>query len=199
MIGVLQVRLFLANLLAEISPHPYLVYEQIKYFYIDLCVYHNTPPKFADSIYRHEQLARVFSEILTPLNEELQLSPTRSPYLPFGVVEGIMRVELPEIIREAKQVYLLIQKNRVTKLVNIDVIKLASISRIPVVHKFYLQGIPCKRIENPPFQHSFGPEVDIYQLSEGEEWDHALTELAFGFYADAKFSDEKFYLYWRLG
>jgi type VI secretion system protein ImpJ len=196
--SVVQVLRFLANLSAEISPHPYQVYEQLKNFYVELCFYQDTTPQFAMTPYRHEQLAKVFHEILIPLYEQLKFSQTRSPYLPFEVINGIVRVNLPTVVREAKDIYLLVQKGLVTKDVSLDGLKIAAITRISIVHKFYLQGIPIKRIDRPPFQHSFGPEVDIYQLSIGEEWDYALNELSVGFYADQKFSEEKFFLYWRV-
>ena len=195
--SVVQILRFLANLFSEISHHPYHVYEQLKSFYVELCFYHNSTPQFATTPYRHEQLTLVFREILEPLNEQLRFNQTRSPYLPFTVMDGIIRANLPVSIREAKEIYLLVQKGLVSKNISLDGLKIAAVTRISVVHKFYLQGIPVKRIERPPFQHSFGPEVDIYQLTVGEEWDHALNELAVGFYTEPKFAEEKFFLYWR--
>jgi type VI secretion system protein ImpJ len=196
--SVVQMQRFLANLFAQVSPHPYTVYEHLKHFYVDLCFYHNSTPQFATAPYRHEQLVDVFRETLEPLNEQLQLSQVRSPYLPFTVSGGLVRAKLPEPIREAKQIYLLIQKGDVTKSVNLDGVKIAAVSRISMVHKFYLQGVPCKRMDRPPFQNSFGPEVEVYQISPGDEWDYALDELELGFYADPKFTEEKFFLYWRF-
>jgi len=195
--NVIKMQRFLGNLFIQISPHPYTVYEQLKHFYVDLCFYHNNSPQFATAPYRHEQLVDVFRETLEPLNDELRLSQMRSPYLPFTVSGGIVRAHLPELIREAKEIYLLVQKGGVTKAVSLDNVKIAAVTRIPIVHKFYLQGISFKCIDRPPFQHSFGPEVDIYQLSVGEEWDRALDELELGFYAEPKFTEEKFFLYWR--
>jgi type VI secretion system protein ImpJ len=80
---------------------------------------------------------------------------------------------------------------------SLDNFKIASISRLPIVHKFYLQGISFKRLERPPFQHSFGPEVDIYQLTIGEEWDYALSELLVGFYVNPQLMNAKYFLHWR--
>ncbi len=197
--SVVQLQRFLANLFSEISPHPFTVYEQLKQFYVDLCFYHNNTPQFAAEAYRHEQLVEVFREILEPLNDQLQFSQTRSPYLPFMVLDGVVRATLPESIRQAKEFYLLVQKGGINKTISLDGLKIAAVSRIPIVHKFYLEGIPIKRVERPPFQHSFGPEIDIYQISDGEEWDHALDELTVGFMADPKFTGEKFFLNWRAG
>lgn len=195
--SVVQILRFLANLFSEILFHPYEVYEQLKTFYIELCFHQDSTLQFATAPYRHEQLAVVFHEILAPLNEQLKFSKTRSPYLPFKIVDGIVQVNFPTSLREAKEVYVLVQKNSVTKNLNFDGLKIAAVTRISVLHKFYLQGIPLKRIDRVPFQHSFGPEIDIYQLAEGEEWDHALNELAVGFYDDPKLAEEKFFLYWR--
>lgn len=195
--NVVQMQRFLANLFAQISPHPYTVYEKLKHFYVELCFYHNTPAQFATAPYRHEQLADVFRETLEPLNDQLQLSQLRSPYLPFTVSGGLVRANLPDSVREAKQIYLLVQKSGATKALNLDGLKIAAVSRISIVHKFYLQGIPCKHMARPPFQNSFGPEVEVYQLSLGDEWDYALDEQAVGFYEDPKFTEEKFFLYWR--
>lgn len=195
--SVVQILRFLANLFSEIAFHPYEVYEQLKSFYVELCFYQNSTPQFATAPYRHEQLTQVFQEIFGPLHEQLKFSQTRSPYLPFTALDGIVRADLPTSIRAAKEIYLLVQKGVVTKNLNLEGLKIAAVTRIAVLHKFYLQGIPLKRIERAPFQHSFGPEVDIYQLSAGEEWDYALNELAVGFYADSKFAEEKFFLYWR--
>lgn len=195
---VVQILRFLANLSAEISPHPYEVYEHLKNFYVELCFYQNSDPQFAITPYRHEQLAVVFSEIIPPLLSELKFSQTRSPYLPLKSIDGIIQTNLPKEIREAKEVYLLVQKGQISKNVNIEGLKVAAVNRIAELHKFYLQGISTERVIRPPFQHSFGPEVDIYRLSEGEEWDHALNSLTLGFYDDPKFAEEKFFLYWRL-
>lgn len=194
--SVVQILRFLGNLFAEISPHPYQVYEQLKTFYVELCFYHNSVPQFATTTYRHEQLALVFREILTPLNEQLQFSQSRSPYLPFTLVNSVVQAQLPLAIREAKDIYLLVQKGAVSKQLNLDALKIAATSRIAITHKFYLQGIVLKHLDRPPFQHSFGPEVDIFQLNKGEEWDYALNELSIGFYADPNFAEEKFFLYW---
>jgi type VI secretion system protein ImpJ len=76
--------------------------------------------------------------------------------------------------------------------------KLSSLSRLSAVHKLALQGVPLQKIGRPPFQHSFGPEVDFYRITEGEEWDHALRDQSLGFYNNPSFEGVKFYLFWRF-
>jgi type VI secretion system protein ImpJ len=195
--SVVNIQRFLANILQQISPHPYTLYEKLKAFYIDLCFYHNYTPQYGSVPYRHEQLAEVFREIFEPLNEQLTFNKTRSPYLPFTISDGLISATLPEVIRKAKEFYLLVQKGGINKTISLDGLKFACVTRIPIVHKFFLQGIPLKSIEKPPFQHSFGPEVDIYQIIVGEEWDFALNELTVGFIPDTRITDEKFFLNWR--
>ena len=188
---------FLGNLFAEINVHPYAMYERLKSFYVDLAFYHNNTPDFSISCYQHDNLAEVFNEILGPLNHEIQFTQSRVPYLPFTLVNGVFQVNMPEEIRKAKEFYFLVQNAGVNQSVSIDGIKLAAISRIPIVHKFYLQGVSLIKIDRPPFQHSFGPEIDLYQITKGEEWDYALNELALGFIPEPSFSSENFFLNWR--
>ena len=195
--SIIHLQRFLGNLNAQIHIHPYYLYEALKHFYVDLCFYHNSTPLFATAAYHHDQLSEVFGHVFEPLTEELTLSKSRSPYVPLNAVDGIVQANLPASIRDAEEVYLLVQKKKITESVDISRLKIAAVSRIPVVHKFYLQGIGHKRLDRPPFQHSFGAEVDIFQLNGGEEWDHALKELTVGFYEIPELSDEKFFLYWR--
>ena len=102
-------------------------------------------------------------------------------------------------MREAKEMYFLIQKSSVNKTFSFENMKLAGISRLSSVHRLALQGIPLRKIDRPPFQHSFGPEVDFYLLVPGEELDYALRELSVAFYDQDELKDMKFFLYWRLG
>ena len=170
---------------------------KLKSFYIDLAFYHNNTPDFATSCYQHDNLTEVFNEILGPLNHEIQFTQTRVPYLPFTLANGIFQVNMPEEIRKAKEFYFLVQNAAVNQSVSIDGIKLAAISRIPIVHKFYLQGVSLIKVDRPPFQHSFGPEIDLYQITKGEEWDYALNELVLGFIPEPSFSSQNFFLNWR--
>ncbi|OPY79278.1 MAG: hypothetical protein A4E70_02170 [Syntrophus sp. PtaU1.Bin005] len=94
--------------------------------------------------------------------------------------------------------YLLAQKDRVISRLSLDEVKLACLSRLPVVHKMALQGVPFKKVEHPSFQHSFGAEVEFYQLKEGEEWDNALNEKVVAFYNRPELKDTAFYIFWRI-
>jgi type VI secretion system protein ImpJ len=100
-------------------------------------------------------------------------------------------------MREAKEVYFLVQKSHTNQKIELENLKLSASSRISLVHKLALQGIPLKKINQPAFLHSFGPEVDFYRIMEGEEWDNALRELSVVFYDHPQVKDMEFYLYRR--
>ena len=188
---------FLANMKEQVRPHPYLVYEVLKELLTEICFFRSTVPEHVDSTYKHEDLAGCFKKIFDPLSEQMQLVQTKSPYLPFELQDGMYRCKLPTEIRQASDVYFLVQKSNVNKRVNVDDLKLSSFSRASLMHKLALVGCPLTRLDRPPFQHPFGPEVDFYQISPGEEWDHALRELSVAFYVAPGLEKTKFFIYWR--
>ncbi|MCE5335609.1 MAG: type VI secretion system baseplate subunit TssK [Desulfobacteraceae bacterium] len=187
-----------ANLLAQVHLHPYFAYEDLKRFYMEVCFYQETMPEFMDDAYDHDRLGECFQRIFEPLRQELQMVHRRSPYIPFEMKEGLFSVALPSELREAKEVYFLTQKPHVNVKVMLEGFKMASIPRLPVVHKLALQGVPIRRIDRPPFQHRFGPEVDFYLVVDGDEWDQSLRDLSLSFYDSPQFSGLRFYLYWRM-
>lgn len=193
----LRTQRLLANLAGEIHLHPYNLYEALKELLTEVAFYRNVTPEQAVSPYTHEDLGRCFQDILHPLRQHIQHFQHRSPYLPLVLKDGMYQVDFPEETREAREVYLLAQKNRIQDRISLDACKFAARSRLSLIHKLALQGVPMKRIDRPPFQHKFGPEVDFYQIQEGDEWDHALQELSLVFYDQASLQGAKFYLYWR--
>ncbi len=195
---VLNFKRFLADLFAQVHVHPYYVVEELTQLYTDVCFYRDTTPANIEIPYDHDRLAPAFRRLFESLKEQIHLAQRRSTYLPFELGDGVYRIALPAEMREAKEIYLLVQKEQVRKAAPVKDFKMSSFSRLPLVHKLALQGIPFKKIDHPPFQHTFGPEVDIFRIVEGEEWDHALRELSVAFYPSPDFADTRFYLYWRM-
>lgn len=195
--SVYRTQRFLANLSSQIHLHPYYLYEELKGFYNNVCFYKNTSPENITSPYSHDQLAACFADIFRPLSKQMELTQVRSPYLPFESQDGIYRITVPAEIREAREVYLLIQKSHINQKVVLENLKLAPFSRISMMHKLALQGIPLKKVDQPAFQHSFGSEVEFFRIMEGEEWDNALRELSVAFYDHPQLKDMEFYLYRR--
>ncbi|MEW5804191.1 MAG: type VI secretion system baseplate subunit TssK [bacterium] len=196
--AVYHIERFLANVCGQIHIHPYYVYEALKTFYTEVCFFRNTTPQNTADPYNHDQLAPCFQKILEPLKEQMQLVQARSPYRPFELKDGMYRITFPPELRQAKEIYFLIQKDHVNMKISIEDLKLASLSRLSLVHRLALQGIPLKKIDRPPFQHSFGPEVDFYLAAYGEEMDYAIRELSVAFYHQDQFKEMNFYFYWRL-
>ena len=195
--SVYRTQRLLANLNSQVHAHPYFLYEALNTLYAEVCFYKDTVPEHITAPYSHDRLAACFSRIIKPLKEQMQTAKTRSPYLPFAFKDGVHRITLPKEIREAKQIYLLVQKSHINLAFAEENLKLASFSRLSLVHKMALQGIPVRKTDRPSFQHAFGPEVDFFLIIEGEEWDYALRELSVAFYHHSQFKEMEFYIYWR--
>lgn len=193
----LKMQRFIANLKEQIHCHPYFVYEALNEFYTEVCYYRKVMPENVTATYKHERLAACFNRIITPLMKQMQMMEEKSPYLPFEFKDGIFKIDLPSEIREASDIYFLVQKGHVTDKIKIGNVKLGCFSRIALIHKMALPGVPLKKTEKPPFQHSFGSEVEFFRIIGGEEWDLALRDLSLSFYYQEIFSNVEFFLYWR--
>ena len=189
---------FLANIRGQIHLHPYFLYEALQELYTELCFYKDTTPNHVDAPYNHDQLSDI-SKKISAVMEQMRLVNLHPPYLPFELLEGVYRVKLPEVVRSARDAYFLVQKSHVSREFTFENIKLSAFLRLPLIHKLALQGVPMSKIDRPPFQQPFGPEVDFYRIVEGEEWDRVLKELVLAFYDNTLLGDLKFFLYWRVG
>ncbi len=195
--SVFRTQRLLANLTSSVHLHPFFLYDELLTLYTEVCFYRNTTPENVTAAYQHDNLASI-NTIIDLINRQMNLVKSLPPYLPFELSDNIYKVNLPEEIRQASSVYLLAQKDLVISKLSIADLKLASLSRLPVVHRMALQGIPFKRVEHPSFQHSFGAEIEFYLIREGEEWDHALNEMNVAFYNRQDLKDTVFYIFWRV-
>lgn len=196
--GVYRMQRFLANLDHQIHCHPYFVYEALKEFYTEVCFYKNAVPEHLRVPYDCNQLGQCFAHIFNPLINLLRVAQQAPPYFPFELQDNVYRATLPRHAREAKEIYFLVQKDHVGAQVPIHQYKLACLDRLPLVHKLSLQGVVLKKINRPPFQHNFGPEVDFYLIGQCEELSHVLRALTVGFYQNRQLEKMKYYLYWRF-
>jgi type VI secretion system protein ImpJ len=188
----------LNNLAGQVKLHPYALYEELYTLLAEVSFYRNVSPQAITTAYDHENLGSL-GKLVVDLNKQMQLVRSKPPYLPFVLSDNINRVALPEEIRQASSVFLLVQKERIASRLALDNLKLTCLSRLSFVHQMALHGVPIKKIDQPPFQHSFGSEVDFYQIKEGEEWDHALNEMSLAFFAQEELSEGNFFLFWRIG
>ncbi len=190
---------FVANLSRHIRPHPYLLYEALREFYLELCFYQNAHPEHGAIPYAHDDPGKCLKPLFESIESMIQEIRGKAPYLSFERRNGLFQLaSLPKDLRGAREIYLLIQKGRVHDRFAAERLKLASVSRLPAVHQHALHGVPLIKIERPPFQHPFGPEVEFFRLSEGEEWDHVLKDGSVAFYEHESFGEDlSAFLYWR--
>ncbi len=193
----IKIQRLLGNIKSQIHCHPYYLYEALNDFYTEVCYYKKILPQNNTSPYRHDQLAKCFNIIINPLIEQMKAVETKSPYLPFTYKDGIFSLKLPSGIRAAREAYFLVQKGHVGDNFDISNMKLGCVSRISTIHRLSLPGVPLKKTERPPFQHSFGAEVEFFKIAEGEEWDYALRDLSIAFYGQSQFDAIECFLYWR--
>ncbi len=196
--AVFRAQRLLANLAAQVKLHPFYLYEELNILYAEICFYRNISPQDIAAAYDHKQLGTI-ADMAELLVKQMQLVRSKPPYLPFEKADNIHKVKLPDEIRQAGSVYLLAQKDRVTTALPMDNLKLASLSRLSFVHRMALHGVPVQKVDNPSFQHSFGAEVDFYQIREGEEWDHILNEMEMAFFDRPELENTTFFLFWRIG
>src|SRR5262249_32093420 len=78
-------------------------------------------------------------------------------------------------------------------------VKLASESRIHMVHEHALMGIPFTPIEKPPFQHGLSSSVDFFAITSGPEWDYAVRDGKVVLFASPQLEGTRIYLYCRVG
>lgn len=194
--GFYRFRAMLANVGQDLHPHPYDIFRALHDLYVELCVLRGTEPVGGD-VYAHEEPQRSFRELLDQIEAQVQLGRAATPYASFSRSEGLMVCRLPAAARKARQVYWLMQKPSVSARLDISGVRIASESRLALVHQRALRGVPIQRLESPPFHHTFSSEVEFFTLALGDEWDHVVREGKVVFFHRPELDQAKFFLYWR--
>lgn len=178
----------LVDLSGRLPAHPYELFASLRSLYIDTCVLRNVQELEAlERPYDHQDLGPCFARILEPLTRLLSPGRTEIPYVEFSRKEGLLFCDIDKGVKSARDVFMLVQKPAVASAVELSPegesrqlgparVKLASPSRLHVVHERALTGISYRRIERPPFAQSLSSTVDVYALSRGQEWDYAVAE-----------------------
>ena len=188
----------LADLRFKVPLHPHTLFAALRRLLHALCTFHEVIPDQAALPYRHDDLGRCFAELFQELTRHLRPVYTRSTHLRILKSNGLFSLSgLPEEVKNSQEVYLLIQRPTLHERIDITEIKVSCTSRLALVHRLVLRGVPFKRIERPPFQHTFGPEVDFYQLQGGEEWNHVMREASIAFYVHPVLEKANAFLFWR--
>ena len=196
--GLYSLKSLLANLGGDIRFHPFELFEALHSFYLDVSLYRESQPALGELVYRHQEMGPVFNPLVEALEALLKNTRAKTPYSPFEAKDGVWRCALPEDIHSAKDVYWLVQKDRVGSVVDLQGFKLAAESRVRLVHQLSLGGIPVERIENPPFHHTFGSEVEFYKLGSGQEWDFAVQDGTVAFFDRPALEQTRSFMFWRI-
>jgi type VI secretion system protein ImpJ len=193
-----RVQSLLADLRYRVPLHPYLLFCALRALYFETCCFHEILPDQSALPYRHDDLGGCFGQILRLLQQALRPVYVRSTHLRFMKSNGLFTLSgLPQEVKDAQEVYLLVQRPTLHDRVSLDDVKVSCTSRLALVHRLVLRGVPFKQVERPPFQHTFGPEVDFYQLQDGDEWEHVLRESAVSLYVHPQLERANVFLFWR--
>lgn len=189
---------FLINLLGEVHLHPWELHTRLERFYLELTTYMNCEPVLCGRPYQHGNLAVCVLDLLNEVEALLGREREATPMAEFRLGEGVLEVILSDTAAGAANWFILVQKASIESKISMDSVKIASKSRLPIVHKYFLQGVPVKRIDRPLFQHYFGPEVEVWEIQRNDEWSEVLSERTLAFLNESRFEGLKFFLYWSF-
>jgi len=188
----------LADLKHRVPLHGYELFTALRSLYHELCCFHEVLPDSQALPYQHDDLGRCFGWLFQLLAQHVRPVYTRSTHLRFLKANGLFSLtQLPEEAKMAQEIYLLVQRPALHERVVMDEVKLSCTSRLALVHRLVLRGVPFKYVEKPPFQHTFGPEVDFYQLQFGEEWNYVIREGSVALYIHPVLENANVFLFWR--
>ncbi|HEX2572921.1 MAG TPA: type VI secretion system baseplate subunit TssK [Polyangia bacterium] len=180
--------------------HPYVLFQALRRFYIEVCFLAGLAPESQTERYDHDDLAGTFDRLGSAIAHHLRYRPELSPHREFvRQAEVYTAASLDDPVLKAAEVYLLLQKSSPEERISLDGVKLASPLRLPTVHARALTGIPFEPVPFPTFRHSFGPEVDFYRLLPGAEWEYVRRERALAFYYRRELGQARPALFWREG
>ncbi len=178
--------------------HPYFFFDALRSYYFDLSAFQEDVNDLQAVPYMHEDLGTSFAQIVASISRLTGLKDVSASIASFNLENGrYFLASFPDALRSAKEVYLLIEKPSPHETVSMQGVKLAADSRLEQVHRLVLNGVPYRRLEQVLFPHPFGPEVEFYQLSLGEEWKYVLKERKLAFYRGGGWRNIKTHMMWR--
>ncbi|MFM8444400.1 MAG: type VI secretion system baseplate subunit TssK [Methylococcus sp.] len=187
---------YLSNVLGEVKPHPFEFFQRLQRLYLEISNYQVIEPAGVGNLYRHDDLAGCLIGLVNATLGLLRRDKELTPMEEFRLSSGVWRLEMSDSCVTAAKWYFLVQKPTVQLKIDFESVKFASLSRLNIIHKYFLQGVIFKKIDRPLFQHYFGPEVDIYELLQDEELVQARNERTLAFLDEKRFEGLKFFLYW---
>lgn len=195
---VYRLRAMRADMKRHVYPHPYHLFEALRRLYFEQCCYLEALPDEQMPIYQHDDLVHSLGGWMRLLSQGFRPEDSRSSHQPFASRDGLfILAPFPTEVLTANEAYLLVQRKEPGERLPMEGVKVASPSRLPVVRRLALKGIPFRHIPYPEFPHAFSQEIDWYQLVHGEEWRYALRENGVAFYSTPVLEGSKISLFWR--
>lgn len=193
-----QTQCLLADLQQRMPLHPYALFCALRELYFELCCFHEAQPELRQHPYLHQSLSDCFGPLFTQIAQLCRPVYAHMTHIRFVKANGLFCVsQLPEELKLAQAVYLLIQRPHVHARISLDEVKLSATSRLALVHRLILKGVTFSPVEQVTFRHPFGPEVDFYQLSMAEEWAYCIKESSIAFYVHPALEQVSAFLFWR--
>jgi type VI secretion system protein ImpJ len=188
-----------ADMRGGIYPHPYSFFDALRRFYFEVCCYLELEPAGEMPTYHHDEPGEGLWGWMTLLNRAFRPEDTRLTYKPFECKEGQFILTPLPTLEEGMQseLYILVRSEDPSQPASMDGVKVASPSRLPVVRRLALRGIPLQHVPHPAFPHAFGPEISWYKLSLGEEWQYAVRDNGMAFYVTPALQGTQVFLFWR--
>ncbi len=184
----------------HVYPHPYHLFDALRRLFFEACAYVGEVPRKMPA-YRHDAPGEGLAKWYTLLDKAFKPEATQATHQRFKYEDGrFVLSPLPEEVRTAGDLYLIVHRYEEGRRIPVEGLKLASPSRLPVVRRVALRGVPFEHVENVGFPHALDAEIDWYRLrfKGNEEWQHALKEDALAFYAIPGIDkDARVSLFWR--
>jgi type VI secretion system protein ImpJ len=187
-----------ADMSRHVYPHPYTLFEALRRLYFEQSCYLEALPDERMPLYQHDDLGKSLGGWMKLVSQGFRPEGSRTTHQPFASRDGLFVLSpMPSDVQDAGELYLLVQRKQPGERLPVEGVKLASPSRLPIVRRLALKGIPFRHVPYPEFPHALGPEIDWYQLIQGEEWRYALREDGVAFYVTPVLEDTKVSLFWR--
>jgi type VI secretion system protein ImpJ len=201
--------------------HPYVVFDALRTFALELCILDGSARPWEPPAYRHDDQRPGFDLIFKEISKKLRAPPPESPCVPFELENGRWVVEIPSDAVAAEELFIAVRKLRsvepsfedrpppgITKRVEarrnpLEGVRIASPERLRHVREHVLRGVRTEYLEKPPFLHAFGADVDFYRIvasgigERGPEWAHVEHERALAFFHEPRLDGYRFLLCWR--
>jgi type VI secretion system protein ImpJ len=182
-----------------ICPHPYHFFDALRRFYFEVCCYLELEPGEGMPSYAHLDLSTSLNGWMNLLKRAFRPEDTRLTYKAFDSKDGqFILTPLPKLDEGMpSELYLLVRSEDPSRPPSMEGVKVASPSRLPVVRRLALRGIPFQHVPHPAFPHAFGPEISWYKLTLGEEWQYALRDNGMAFFVTPSLQGHQVFLFWR--